>query len=276
MMPIAQPLGVGLGLRPEFQAQLESVRDRLDFLEVITDSCFDPRTAEGVLALRKLFPVVCHGINMSLGSAEPLDDSYLARSYSVFESVRPSWFSEHLAMTHIQGIDIGHLAPVSFCEQTVSTIVDKVRTVQARAGLPMLLENVTYYFRLPTLASRELTEPELLTRILLAADCGLLLDLNNLLANARNHRYDPYDFLAQIPLERVVQVHIAGGAWRDGVYIDTHANSVEAEVWRLLEHLCRRAPVKAILLERDFALPPLADLLAELECARSILLGSRS
>ena len=261
-------LGVGLGLRSEFRSKIAGERHRVDFLEIVTETCFDPRTASEVLSLRDTFPMVCHGINMSLGAAEPLDEAYLAKVYRVLGDVKPAWFSEHLAMTHVRGIDIGHLAPVSFSEETISTVVEKTRKVQAEAGIPMLLENVAYYFRLP---DSELAEHEVITEIVRGADCGLLLDLNNLLANARNHGYDPYGFLDRIPLDRVMQVHLAGGAWRQGVYIDTHGNPVEDDVWRFLEYVCRRSPLKAVLLERDVDVPPLEELFAELDHARAIM-----
>jgi len=268
MTPSADALGVGLGLRSEFASQLANHREQVDFLEVIVETCFDPRKAEQALSLRDTFPMVCHGINMSLGSAELLDLAYLNQVGRVLASLEPAWFSEHLAVTRVGGIDIGQLAPVSFSEETVWNVVDKVRKVKAQVGMPILLENVTYYFRLP---DSELTEHELIGQILERADCGLLLDLNNLLANARNHGYDPYGFLQRIPLDRVVQVHLAGGAWQDGVYLDTHGNPVEDEVWRFLEYVCRRSPLKAVLLERDLNVPPLAELFGELERARTIL-----
>lgn len=268
----ADALGVGLGLRREFRSQIAAERHRVDFLEVVTETCFDSRNAGEVLSLRDTFPMVCHGINMSLGAAEPLDEAYLAKVYRVLGDVKPAWFSEHLAMTHVRGIDIGHLAPVSFSEETIATVVEKTRKVQAKAGIPMLLENVTYYFRLP---DSELPEHEVITEIVRGADCGLLLDLNNLLANARNHAYDPYAFLDRIPLDRVMQVHLAGGAWRQGVYIDTHGNPVEDDEWKFLEYVCRRAPIKAVLLERDVDVPPLPELFAELDHARAIMRAAR-
>lgn len=265
-------LGVGLGLRREFRSKIAGERHRVDFLEVVTETCFDPRTASDVQSLRDIFPMVCHGINMSLGAADPLDEAYLAKVYRVLGDVKPAWFSEHLAMTRVQGIDIGHLAPVSFSEETIATVVEKARKVQAQAGIPLLLENVTYYFRVP---GSELTEHEVIAEIVRRADCGLLLDLNNLLANARNHGYDPYGFLDRIPLDRVVQVHLAGGAWRQGLYIDTHGNPVEDDVWKFFEYVCRRSPVKAALLERDLDVPPLEELCTELDHARAIMRARR-
>jgi uncharacterized protein (UPF0276 family) len=264
----ADALGVGLGLRREFRSKIAGARHRVDFLEIVTETCFDPLTAGEVLSLRDAFPMVCHGINMSLGAAEPLDEAYLAKVYRVLGDVKPAWFSEHIAITHVRGIDIGHLAPVSFSEETISTVVEKTRKVQAQAGIPLLLENVAYYFRLP---DSELTEHEFIAEIVRGADCGLLLDLNNLLANARNHGYDPYAFLDRIPLDRVLQVHLAGGAWRKGVYIDTHADPVEDDEWQLFEYVCRRSPLKAVLLERDVDVPPLEELFAELDHARAIM-----
>lgn len=261
-------LGVGLGLRNELCAELETARGKVDFLEVISESCFRGAQPDRLRALCKQFPVVCHGINLSLGADEPMDPAYLSELYAVLAAYQPRWFSDHLAMTHVGGIDIGHLAPFSLTEETVATVAQKVRALQAEAGLLMLVENIAYYFETPGSA---LAEHEFLTRVLEQADCGLLLDLNNLVANARNQKYDPFAFLDCLPLDRVVQVHLAGGVWRSGLFVDTHAHPVGEDVWRLLEYVCRRAPIKGVLLERDANIPSLNELLTELDHARTIL-----
>jgi uncharacterized protein (UPF0276 family) len=261
-------LGVGLGLRNELCAELETARGKVDFLEVITESCFRGMQPSPLRKLCQQFPVVCHGINLSLAADEPMDPVYLSELYAVLSAYRPRWFSDHLAMTHVGGIDIGHLAPFSFTEETVATVVQKVRTLQAEAQLLMLVENIAYYFQTP---GCELAEHEFLTRVVEQADCGLLLDLNNLVANARNQNYDPFAFLDRLPLERVVQVHLAGGVWRSGVFVDTHAHPVGEDVWRLLEYVCRRASIKGVLLERDANIPALNELVDELDHARAVL-----
>jgi len=274
MYELPEQLGVGLGLRSELCAELATAQGKVDFLEVITESCFKDRLSEPMRALCKEFPIVCHGINLCLGADEPLDPAYLSDLYGVLETYQPPWFSDHLAMTRVGGIDIGHLAPLGFTEETVATIVDKVRTVQAKTQRLMLVENIAYYFRTP---DSQLAEHEVLTKVLEKADCGMLLDLNNLAANALNHKYDAYAFLDRLPLERVVQVHLAGGVWNSGIFVDTHAHPVGEEVWRLLEYVCRRAPIKGVLLERDTNIPPLSELLLELEHARAVLkLSGRS
>jgi uncharacterized protein (UPF0276 family) len=188
----------------------------------------------------------------------------------VFTRLRPVWFSDHLSVSQAGGIDIGHLAPLSFTQEVVEIVSAKIAALQEKFSVPFLLENITYYFQLP---GAEMTEWEFIRRILEGSDCGMLLDLNNLYANAKNHDYDVYEFLDSIPLERVVEIHLAGGLLCDGLYIDTHGHSVSDKVWEYLEFVCRRAAVKGIVLERDQNFPSFEELLAELQRARLILLN---
>jgi uncharacterized protein (UPF0276 family) len=140
--------------------------------------------------------------------------------------------------------------------------------VQDRCGVPFALENITYYFELP---GSRLREAELLTRIVERADCGLLLDLNNLYVNSRNHNYDPYEFMRALPLERVLQIHIAGAVERDTFIVDSHAHPTGDEVFEYLRFVCEKVPPPSVVLERDQNLPPFAELLAELRRARAAM-----
>jgi uncharacterized protein (UPF0276 family) len=260
-------LGVGLGYRPELHAKIEAQRAELDFVEVITESCFRPAEAERLAQLARSLPVICHGLHLSVGTAEPLDEGYLSELRSVRAQLRPGWLSDHLAMTRAGQVELGHLAPLEFTGETVELVTDKVRQLTRKLG-PFLLENITYYFALP---SAEMTEAEFIAAVLEAADCGLLLDLNNLYVNSRNHGYDPYAFLDRIPLHRVVEVHLAGGLRRGDLWVDTHGEAVPEEVWAYLAYVCARTDVPAVLLERDQNFGAFEDLAAELRRARSIL-----
>ncbi len=167
-------------------------------------------------------------------------------------------------------IELGQLTPIAFTERTASRCAAKARQFQDMLGVPLLLENIAYYMGIPGGA---MTEAEFLSKVVttpIAASCSIS---RTSYVNARNLRYDPYEFIDQIPLERVVQVHLAGGTYEDGMWVDTHDHPVDShpEVWDLLDYLCRRAPVRGVLIERD-ANPPddFGEMLAEVEHARAI------
>jgi uncharacterized protein (UPF0276 family) len=165
-------------------------------------------------------------------------------------------------------VDIGQLSPLWFTEQTVEAVCRNVRRVKAKTDTTFLLENITYYFPIPL---SQMSEAEFITQVLEKADCGMLLDVNNVHINSVNLGFDPYEFLESIPLDRVVQIHIAGGKWLYGMIVDTHGAAIRNEVWELLKFVVARAPVKGILLERAQGFPPFRELLDELDTARRIL-----
>lgn len=267
-------LGVGLGYRPELRSQILEHRSRIDFLEVISEECLHapPGRLEPILSLAEDFPVILHGLGLSVGSAVEPDTSYLQRLAALVGAIRPPWYSDHLSFTRVPETDVAHLVPLWFTEESLEAVCRNLAVLRRHIATPFLLENITYYFPIP---GAEMSEAEFLTRVLQTADCGLLLDINNLHINARNHGFDPYDFLTSIPLERVVQVHIAGGRESLGVMVDTHGSPVHPEVWDLLGWVVDHAPVKAVLLEWDMDFPPFGVILEHLDRARAIL-ASRS
>lgn len=267
-LPMTGGLGVGIGWREELDAELERNLEAVDFLEIVGDQCFEPANRERIVAWSRRLPVVCHFLGLSLGTDEPANEDYVRAVENVLRELEPRWFSDHLAVTRVQDVDLGHLSPVSFTEQTVEIVARKAAAMQKRCGLPLLLENIAYHFVMP---GSTLTEWELISRIVEDADCGLLLDLNNLHVNARNHGYDPYHLLRHIPLDRVVQVHIAGGFSRNGVLIDSHAHPVPDEVFDYLDYVCRHSAVSTVLLERDRNFPAFGELADEMSRARSIV-----
>jgi uncharacterized protein (UPF0276 family) len=267
MILAADKLGVGLGYRPELQDDFERHCGDIDFFEFIADNGFDPPLLRDIEHWSYRLPSVCHSLGLSLGTAEPLDESYVVKLERILQRIRPHWLSDHLAVTSVQGVNLGHLSPVTFTEETVEIVSAKVATLQRRFGIPLLLENITYHFTLP---GAELTEWELLRKIANSADCGILLDLSNLHINAHNHRYDPYEFLSGIPLDRVLQVHLGGATEADGVLIDSHGGPVHDEAFEFLEYVCRVRQVPAVSFERDKNMPPFEELARELHRARAI------
>jgi len=221
----------------------------IDWLEVITEHYIQtvPEQAARARQLRSHFPLIPHGIEMSIGSENEVDPAYVNAITEFTKTIEAPWFSDHLSFTQADNIALGQLTPVLRTAQNAEMIGRRARAVQERVGLPFLLENITYYLDVES----ELTESEFITAVVQQADCGLLLDLTNIYINSVNHGFDPFDFLAQLPLERVLQVHLAGGEWQGSIMIDSHAHPVNEEVWCLLEFVLSRSPVKGILIERD-------------------------
>jgi uncharacterized protein len=262
-------LGVGLGFREPFRAELFRNHDRVDFLEITADHYFNaPREKRAELELlADHFPIIPHGLDLSLGTAEGIDDDYLATMADLVDRLDPPWWSEHIAFTRAGGVSIGHLAPLPWTREAVDVVARNVDKVRRRIRAPLILENVTSALIVP---GTEMDEVEFITAVLDQTGCGLLCDVTNLYTNAVNHGQNLDDMLDRWPWDRVVQLHFAGGHWQDGLLIDSHAHSTAPEVWAVLEAAVTRAAVRGIILERDENLPPFADLLGELEQARTI------
>lgn len=262
-------LGAGISFRRQWAWDIVRDRDRLGAVEVIPEDFVGPRGLQELKNLRYAVPMLVHGIGLSLGSAEGLDPRRVEHFARVVQAVEPPWVSEHIAFTRAGGIEIGHLAPLPFTREAVDTVAANVATWhRAIPGVPIVLENIAYTVVLP---EAEMSEAAFVRAVVEQADTGLLLDLENVHANARNHGYDPIEFLEALPLERVVEVHLAGGVFRDGHYADSHTRPVPEESWALLEWLVPRASVRAVIIERDDDLPPFEELLQEVDRARELL-----
>jgi uncharacterized protein (UPF0276 family) len=248
-------------------------RDELGAVEHVPEEVAGPAGIRELVLIGQAVPVLLHGIGLSLGSAEGLDPERLEHLARVVEAVRPPWFSEHVAFCRAGGVEIGHLAPLPFNREAVDTVAANVQELRrAIPGVPLLLENIAYNLQLP---ESQMTEAAFVRAVIEATDAGLLLDLENVHANSRNHGYDPLEHLESLPLERVVEVHLAGGTVRDGQYADSHTRPVPEESWDLLEWLAPRAEVRAVIIERDDDLPPFEELLAEVRRAGEVLNGAR-
>jgi hypothetical protein len=259
----------GLGYRPAFRADLFAGRDGVDVLEIVADQYLDAsrEKLEELDLLAAHFPILPHGLDLSLGSAEGIDAAYLERVAALVARLDPPWWSEHLAFTRAGGLSIGHLAALPYTAEAVEAVVRNVETVRRRIATPLILENVTAVVLVP---GAEMDEAELLTRVLERTGCGWLCDVTNLYTNAVNHGVDLEVDLDRWPWERVVQIHVAGGRRSGGVLVDSHDRPAPPEVWTLLETVLRRANPRAVILERDENLPPFDELLAEVARARAI------
>lgn len=206
------------------------------------------------------YPIVMHGVSLSIGSTDPINFDYLRKLKSLAERVNAVWLGDHVCWTGVVGRNGHDLFPLPYDEETLAFLVDRIRIVQDFMQRPLILENPSTYL---TFASSTLTEEEFLARMAEDADCGLLLDVNNVYVTCRNHGLDPYDYLAEIPYDRVVQIHLAGHSDKGTHCIDTHDSHVIDPVWELYADVHQRAGDRATLLEWDDHIPPFEELHAE-------------
>lgn len=270
-------LGVGLGYRTEIHNEIIANRTEIDWLEIITDQYLNRPDQHAHLAgLRQDFTLVPHSVEMSVGSDLPLDDGYLDAVVAVAELIDAPWASDHLCFTREHGVQLGSLTPVVRTREKARAIAANAQRVQARLARPFLLENITYYVD----PIGDLTEAEMINEVLEHCDCGLLLDLNNLALNAANHGFDARAFLDSIPLERVIQVHLAGNAPGNeisGVRLDSHDAPIADEVFELLAYVTRRTSPKGVLIERDEGFPDdFAEILGDVTRSKAVIAGGNA
>lgn len=266
-------LGVGLGYRGPLRAAFRDPQAPIECVEVVAEHFFrhdrspPPRPPE--LGAR---PVLVHGLDLSLGTPGELCEDYLARFLAVAEGLGAALLSDHLAITRTGEVELGHLNPVPPTPRSRDEIAGRIRALQARSSLPFLLENVTTHLRLPG----ELSFPELFNGICEAADCGMLLDVTNLYVNARNFGGDPFALLERLDLARVVQLHLVGFEERAGRLYDTHQADIQEPLYELTAAVLERAPLRALIVERDGHYPPRDALYAQLERLQALFRSTES
>ena len=240
-----------------------------DVFEVITDNYIrEPEAREELAFLCTRFPVIPHGVNLSIGSMMPLEKRYLQEIKRISDITKSPYYSEHLCMTRVPGRDIGHLAPLWFTEQTLQQVIDNVLFVQDYLGKPLILENVTYTLEIPL---GSMSQTDFFNRLIAATGCGVLLDVTNVFINATNHHFNPSEFLVHMPLDHLVQVHLAGGYWRNGWLVDGHSELVPTEIFDLFQELVSRCQVKGVIFEHDKNFPSIELLLQQMEKAREMI-----
>ena len=217
--------------------------------------------------VREHYPLVMHGVSLSIASTAPLDLEYLSRLKSLAERIEPHWVSDHLCWTGVHGINLHDLMPIPYTNEALDHIADRVHQVQDILGRPLTLENVATYV---SFRQSEMTEWEFIAELTKRTGCWLLFDVNNVYVSAFNHEFDAQDFLDGIPRDRVVQFHVAGHTHNETHIIDTHDAEVCPEVWDLYRAALRRFGPVSTMIERDDNIPEFAELLGELEMAREI------
>lgn len=261
-------LGYGIGLR---SAHFECVlRDHppVDFFEIISENFMGPgRRARAVLdRVAERYPIVMHGVSLSIGSTDPLDFEYLAALKQLADDTGARWVSDHLCWTGVGGLTTHDLLPLPLAEETLRHVVGRIRTVQDFLERPLVLENPSSYYRFP---ADTMSECEFIAAMAAESDCRLLLDVNNVYVSSVNHQFDPYAYIDAIPAERVVQFHLAGHTNRGTHIIDTHDDYVIDPVWDLYRYAVRHTGGAATLVEWDAKLPPLEVVHAEVLKAKA-------
>lgn len=252
----------GIGLRRPHFADIFERHDGVDFLEIVSENFMNfgglPRNVLS-RALER-FPVVMHGLSLSIGGVDPLNQDYLDKLKELVEFVKPPWFSDHLSYSSAHGVEYHDLIPLPFTGEAVAHTVERIKAVQARIPVPFLLENPSYYAEMP---GKEMSEAEFVAEVIDRADCGLLLDVNNVYVNAENHGFDPYDFIDHMPADRVLQYHIAGHDDSGEFLVDSHGSHIIQPVYELYEYALNRVGPAWTLVEWDNEIPPLETLLQE-------------
>ncbi len=263
------PLGFGLGLRKQHYETILSEAPAVDWLEIITENYLVPggKPLDYLDRIRARYPMVMHGVSLSIGGTDPLDWAYLREVQALARRIEPAWISDHLCWTGVSSVNLHDLLPLPYTEETIQHVASRIAEVQDFLERRLLIENVSSYL---TYGVSQMSEWEFLSAVAEEGDCLILLDINNIYVSAFNHEFDPYTYLANIPLARVQQFHLSGHRDLGDYRIDTHDEPIIDPVWELHEAAVRRFGAVSTMIERDDHIPPLAELMAELEQARGI------
>ena len=265
--------GYGLGLRTDhyadFIADSTRLRQRVDWLEIISENYMvaGGKPLQMLDRIRSEFPMVMHGVSLSIGDTGPIDNRYLSQLKQLIARVEPAWVSDHLCWTGTNGLNLHDLLPLPYTQAALSHLVDRISQVQEFLGQKILIENVSSYV---TYRADEMTEWEFISELLQRSGCELLLDVNNVYVSSVNHGFSPRDFIDGIPAAKVRQIHLAGHEDHGSYIIDTHDHPICDAVWDLYGYTVRRLGEVPTMVERDDNIPPLAELLGELDMVRRI------
>lgn len=273
--PVDAPyLGIGVGLRTVHYSDVleRGRRDDLgvDWFELLSENYMAPggRPLRILGEVRDLAPVALHGVSLNIGSTDSLDADYLDDLDRLVGLARPSWISDHLCWTGVSGTNLHDLLPLPYVDDVIAHVAQRVRRVQDRLGRRIALENVSSYL---SFAQDTMSEWDFLIAVAEEADCGILLDINNVYVSAHNHGFDAVKYIDSIPAERVFQIHLAGHSTSGGVLIDTHDHPVTDPVWRLFERAIANLGPVSTLIEWDDQIPSYDRLVEEADKARRIL-----
>jgi len=269
-VPSSRPfLGFGLGLRVDHYDAILGSEPAIDWFEILSENYLVPggKPLHYLDRIRARYPLVMHGVSLSIGSTDPLDRDYLRQLKALAQRVEPAWISDHLCWTGVAGTNLHDLLPLPYTEEAIDHVAARVRAVQDFLGRQILLENVSSYV---SYADSQLSEWEFLAAVCERADCLILFDVNNVYVSSRNHGFDPRTYIDAVPAARVRQIHLAGHEDHGDYIIDTHDHPVVDPVWALYADALKRFGPVSTMIERDDRIPPLAELVAELDRARRV------
>jgi len=261
-------LGYGVGLRRQHYSHVLETRPSVDWFEVISENFMvaGGRALEVLEGVRASYPIAMHGVSLSIGSTDPLNRDYLRQLRDLARRFEPAWISDHLCWTGVGGRNLHDLIPLPYTDEAMRHVVARIREVQDILERPLLIENVSSYM---AFADSTMTEWEFISTIADEADCGILLDLNNIFVSAFNHRFDANAYIDAVPAERVVQYHLAGHSDHGTHLLDTHDHPICDAVWALYERAARRFGAVSAMVEWDDNIPEFAELARIADRART-------
>ncbi len=263
-------LGFGLGLRKEHYTDILETQPAVDWFEVLSENYLVPG-GKPLYYLDKIhahYPMVMHGVSLSIGSSDPLNMGYLKQLKALSKRIDAHWISDHLCWTGLNGINAHDLLPLPYTEEAINHVAERIQQVQDFLGRQILMENVSSYITYAQ--SGDMTEWEFFTEVCERADCLMLLDINNIYVSAVNHEFKPEDYLNSVPIERVQQYHLAGHSDYQNYVIDTHDHPIVPAVWQLYEKAVARFGEVSTMIERDDNIPPLEEVMQELDQVRAL------
>ncbi|MGY2224169.1 MNIO family bufferin maturase [Pseudomonas gingeri] len=262
-------LGYGLGLRSHYHQEILEQSPAVDWFEIVSENYLvqGGKALHYLDAIAERYPLVMHGVSLSIGGPHELDAQYLKNLKQLADRVKPAWISDHLCWSRGNAHQLHDLLPLPYTEESLYYVAGRVRQVQDVLQQPLVLENVSSYVRA---ASDEFCEWEFLEALSRLSDCELLLDVNNVYVSGRNHGFDPWTFIQSLPARKIRQLHLAGHADYGDYVIDTHDHPVCDPVWELYQRTLEYLGPVATLLERDDHFPPLQELVTELDKAREL------
>ncbi|HBK3262456.1 TPA: DUF692 domain-containing protein [Legionella pneumophila] len=262
-------LGFGLGLRTEHYDEVLTLSPPVDWFEIITENYLVPggKPLYYLDKIRESYPMVMHGVSLSLGSSDPINWDYLKQVNELSARIEPAWISDHLCWTGVNGLNMHDLLPLPYTREMIRHVVSRLTQIQDYLKRPLLIENVSSYL---TYKQSDMTEWDFINEIVKQAGCYLLLDVNNMYVSAINHGFNAMDYLNAMPSEHVIQIHLAGHSNCGNYIIDTHDAPIIKPVWALYKKAIQRFGLVSTMIERDDNIPPLSELLIELEQAKTL------
>ncbi|MCG3460398.1 DUF692 domain-containing protein [Xenorhabdus bovienii] len=259
--------GIGVNYKSSFSKEIYNNLQYIDILEVHSEKFFLDEEDNYLEKCCEEIPIIFHGLDMSLGTDDNLDTEYLENLKNVIINKKPMWYSDHLSATRHGNIEVGHLMPIQFSIENSYNIINKIKKIKSEVNENFIIENITYYYNMP---GSDMAEIDFINSIVKNSDCGILLDINNLYINAMNHNYDPEEFLLKLPLDHIVEIHLAGGSYKFDMIVDTHANKIWDDVWKLYEYSLSKTDVCGVIIERDSNIENYTTVIDEVTIAREI------